>query len=124
MKTKLAGAFLLFQLGMILSAPWHAWRFWAWAPFHETAWYSLHVETNGTRLTPEQARERYHLKTWFIGPEGENWESNSLQGVFDAIDATEKTKKDTTVQVEVNYRKNGKASARWRALYRGGERVE
>lgn len=81
-----------------------------WAPFHEHAVYSLKVRVEGRELDTLQSLERYRLPRWHASAaRDEAWETNSLQFVKDAIEASE----SGPASVELRARVNGEEQPVW-----------
>lgn len=97
---------LLAQVAWVLSGQRPA----LWAPFHEHAVYSIKVETQGEQLDTQQALQRYRLPKWHASAaRDEAWETNSLEFVKDAIDASERR----PARVELRARINGEEQPVW-----------
>lgn len=114
--------FVVFQACWLLSRPWHGNFYWAWAPFHETAWYTVEVQQGDIRWTGEEAMRRYHLKTWFKNADGWYWQSNAMWWVFRAIALTEqRLASPEPVQIQVHYHLNGALEERtWTQVFVNG----
>jgi hypothetical protein len=64
LRAVLALTFLLFQASLMIYAQFTPWRYFCWAPNDYANTYSLAVNLNGTELSPDQARARYHLEAY------------------------------------------------------------
>jgi hypothetical protein len=108
-------AILTMELGMFVRARFVNSRYFCWAPFHSEARYRIDATVRGGTLSDRDIATRYGIAPLYWDERSrENWELNSIEHVLDAIAATEATYPESErASVDVVYRVNGRAPARW-----------
>lgn len=103
----IAAVLLAVQVPLALSLPFREDRWLGWAPFHETATYT--IEAGG--LDADGIRDRYGLYRR-LGPDGRDWQTNRMAHVLQLVALVESRSPDP-LPVRVRFRVNGGPEQIW-----------
>jgi hypothetical protein len=106
---RLAGAAILsIQLLAIVYARFVPTRYLCWAPYDEITLYEIEVELAGRRLTQEEIRGRYHIRS--SGRDNRSWAH-----ITEMVDQYERTYGlSDDADVRMRYTVNGRGPFVWR----------